>query len=110
MDQGTLTTVITTATGVIGGMYGGMKYGKQTALTDAANSSSIAADTVEMLQAQVNHLDEVKDEQAHTITELTARISLLEDLVTQRAAVSEVHDDVKSMRQVVDLIAVKVGA
>lgn len=110
MDQGTLTTVITTATGLIGGMYSGVKYGKQSALAGAADSSTIATNTVEMLQAQVNHLEEVVQEKNQALTEVTARVSLLEDLVTQRAAVSEVYDEVKSTRLVVDRIAEKVGA
>lgn len=109
MDQATLTTVITTATGVIGGMYGGVRYGKQSALTDAANSSTVASNTVEMLQAQVNHLEEVVQEKNQALTEVTARVSVLEDLVTQRAAVAEVYDEVKSSRIILDKIAIKVG-
>ena len=109
MDSATLTTVITTITGVVGGMYGGVRYGKQSALADAANSSTVATNTVDMLQAQVQHLEEVKDEQHEVIVDLTARVNLLEDMVTQRAAVSEVHDDVKAARIVIDKIAEKVG-
>lgn len=109
MDSATLTTVITTVTGVVGGMYGGVRYGKQSALADAANSSTVATNTVEMLQAQVDHLEEVKDEQGATIIELNARMSVLEELVTQRAAVSEVHEEVKASRLVLDKIAAKVG-
>jgi len=103
MDAQTLTTVITTVTGVIGGMYGGVRYGKQSALADAANSSTVATNTVEMLQAQVNHLEEVVHEKDVKLSEVTVRVSVLEDLVTQRAAVSDVHTDVK-------LIKAKVGA
>lgn len=109
MDASSLTTVITTITGIAGGLYGGARYGKQSALADAANSSTVSVNTMEMFQAQVDHLNEVNNEQAATVVELTARVCLLEDLVTQRAAVAEVHDDVKSMRTVVDSIAVKVG-
>lgn len=103
MDQATLTTVITTVTGVLGGMYGGVRYGKQSALADAANSSTVASNTVEMLQAQVDHLEEVVNEKNHQLAEVTVRVTVLEDLVTQRAAVAEVHSDVK-------LIKAKVGA
>lgn len=110
MDQATLTTVITTATGVIGGMYGGVRYGKQSALADAANSSTVASNTVEMLQAQVDHLEEVVSEKNQALTEVTARVTVLEDLVTQRAAVAEVYDEVKSSRVVLDRIAAKVDA
>lgn len=109
MDSATLTTVITTATGVVGGLYGGVRYGKQSALSDAANSSTVATNTVEMLQAQVNHLEEVKDEQSAVIAELNARVNVLEDLVTQRAAVSEVNENVLSVKTTVERIAVKVG-
>lgn len=110
MDQATLTTVITTATGVIGGMYGGVRYGKQSALADAANSSTVASNTVEMLQAQVDHLEEVVKEKDAELTQVTVRVSVLEDLVTQRAEVAEVHDEVKASRVILDKIAAKVGA
>jgi hypothetical protein len=103
MDAQTLTTVITTATGVIGGLYGGSRYGKQSALADAANNSAVAVDTVEMLQTQINHLNDVNAEQAVTVVELSTRVNVLEGLVTQRAAVEEVHHDVL-------LIKAKVGA
>lgn len=109
MDSGTLTTVITTVSGVIGGVYGGVRYGKQSALGDAANSSTIATNAVEMLQVTVEHLEEMNEERERKITELNARVNLLEDLVTQRAAVAEVHDDVKLVKATVELIAKKVG-
>lgn len=110
MDSQTITTVITTVTGVVGGMYGGVRYGKQSALADAANSSTVASNTVEMLQVQVDHLEEVVAEKDAQLIDVTARVTLLEDLVTQRAAVAEVHDEVKSVRAVVEKIAIKVGA
>lgn len=110
MDSTALTTIITTVTGVVGGMYGGVRYGKQSALADAANSSTVASNTVEMLQIQVDHLEEVNNNREAKITELTARVGVLEDLVTQRAAVAEVLDEVKSTRIVVDRIAAKVEA
>jgi len=110
MDSATLTTVITTITGVIGGIYGGMKYGKQSILQDSANSSSVARDTVEMLQVQVDHLEEVVQQKDEKLNEVMVRVSVLEDLVTQRAEVAEVHADLTETRFVIDRIAAKVGA
>ena len=110
MDSSTLTTVITTITGVIGGTYGGIRYGKNTALSDSANTSAVARDTVEMLQIQVDHLEEVVQEKDAKLNEVMVRVSVLEDLVTQRAEVGEVHEEVKEARVVLDRIAAKVGA
>ncbi|HEY6018563.1 MAG TPA: hypothetical protein VIY48_01255 [Candidatus Paceibacterota bacterium] len=110
MDSATLTTVVTTITGVVGGMYGGIRYGKQAALADAANSSTVATNTVEMLQTQVNHLEVVVAEKDTQLTQVTVRVSVLEDLVTQRAEVAEVHDVVKESKVILEKIASKVGA
>lgn len=110
MDQTTLTTIATTVSGLLGGAYGGFRVGKSSSLQDATNSTQIANDTVQMLQAQIDHLEEVKDEQLQVNADLRARVGVLEELVTQRAAVGEVHDDVKAMSVVVNRIAGKVGA
>ncbi len=110
MDSQTITAITTALAGVIGGTYGGVKYGKQSALGEAANTSVIASSTLEMLQAQIDALKATNNGYEHEVTELTARVCLLEDLVTQRAAVAEVHDEIRSMRSVIDNIASKVGA
>lgn len=63
----------------------------------------IAADTVNMLQAQVEVYERQKAEQDTKITALESKVEILESLVTQRAAVDEV-------RQIVERIADRVGA
>lgn len=103
MDQATLTAVVTTSSALIGGAYSGFKFGKSSSLQDSANSTEIATNTVELLQTQVGHLQEQN-------ADLLARVSVLEELVTQRAAVDVVHTEVKASRVVLDKIATKVGA
>ena len=74
------------------------------------DAMQIAADTVDMLQAQIETLKDDKETRDSELLELRGRVSVLENLVTQRAEVGEVHDDLKSARIVIDKIAVKVGA
>lgn len=86
---------------------GGWSAGKRTSNREAAQT---AAETVDMLQAQVELLKEYKDAGDLQIRDLRSRLSVLENLVTQRAEVSAVHADVVSTKLVVDKIATKVGA
>lgn len=88
------------ALGVIAGIAGGWVGGKRNA---TAASVSIATDTVELLQVQIELL---KTENS----ELKARVEVLETLVTQRAEVEQVRKEVIGVRGVVDRIATKVGA
>lgn len=81
MDSGTIVAILTGTAGVTGGYFGGRKTGQ-------ANGSSIAAETMDMLQTQINLLKAKCDE----IPSLLERISLLEELVLQRADVSAVKD------------------
>lgn len=73
-------------------------------------SSQIASETVEMLQTQVDVLKSDKEAKDLMILDLQTRIEVLEGMVTQRAAVDAVHEEVRGVRGVVNSIAAKVGA
>lgn len=92
---------------LIAGSAGGYFGGKRSAV---AQSMGIAVDTVELLQAQIATLVEQNHEKDARIATLEGRVSILGDLVTQRAEVEAVHEDVLSMMEVVGRIAAKVGA
>ena len=66
-------------------------------------ASQVASDTVDMLQTQNDLLKEEKEGMGLALLDLQTRVGVLEGLVTQRAAVSEVQ-------LTVDRIAAKVGA
>lgn len=101
---------VTGISALLSGVYGGFRYGRSQNLDDQANVSSISANTVEMLQAQVQALKTQNDEKEHNLSELMTRVSVLESLVTQKAEVQAVHVDVLLVKTKVDLIAEKVGA
>lgn len=82
--------------GIAGGWFGGKR-------TSDRGAVSIATETVELLQVQIELL---KAENG----ELKARVEVLEALVTQRAEVEAVNREVQGVRGVVDRIASKVGA
>ena len=103
MDVGTIITAVTTTAGVFGGFIGGKKMGSGQAV-------SIAVDTVELLQVQVSDLVSKNASKENEITDLRARVDILEDMVTQRAEVEIVNQKVDGVRGVVDRIADKVGA
>lgn len=63
----------------------------------------VARQTVDLLQIQADTLARQNGDQANEITMLKGKVEVLESLVTQRAAVAEV-------KEVVDRIAVRVGA
>jgi hypothetical protein len=109
MDSSMFTALPAFAT-LVGGVYGGFKYGKSQSLTDAESSSNISINTVEMLQAQVDLLKRQSEEKEYNLSELMERVNVLEGLVTQRAEVGEVHTEVIAIRGTVDRIAGKVGA
>lgn len=87
----------------IGGFFGGRR-------TASTNAMGIAVDTVELLQTQVAALVFRNEEKDNLISDLSARVEMLESLVTQKADVAAVHVDLKEVRGVVDRIATKVGA
>jgi hypothetical protein len=102
VDPNEYITVLTGVAGVTGGFFGGKRLGN-------AQAQSVAVSTVELLQVAVGELERqgrVKDEE---LSELRGRIDVLEGLVTQRAEVELVHEEVKGVRGVVDRIAGKVG-
>lgn len=103
MDPGAIITVLTGTAGVLGGFLGGRKIASTTATT-------IAVSTVELLQVSVEELTRQAHEKDNQIAELSGRVEVLEGLVTQRAEVAAVHDEVKEVRTVVDRIAAKVEA
>ena len=96
MDPNNIITILTGAAGVTGGFFGGRKLGKM-------QTSALTVDIVGLLQAAVEELRTQAQQKDEKISELTARVGVLEGLVTQRAEVGEVH-------AIVDRIAVKVGA
>lgn len=103
LDPNDAITVMIGVAGVTGGFFGGKRLGSTQAQTVAVN-------TVELLQVAVAELERqgrLKDEE---VADLRARVAVLEELVTQRAAVESVHDEVREVRGVVDRIASKVGA
>jgi len=99
MDSGTIITVLTGIGGVVGGFFGGKRL-----------SVSTAVDVVELLQAAVEQLETNQARKDVEITELKARVILLESLITQKADVEAVRVEVGGVREVVDRIAAKVDA
>lgn len=79
-----------------GGLIGGKRLGNNQA-------QQTAVSTVELLQIAVAELQRQNQIKVEEVADLRGRISVLEDLVTQRAEVEEV-------RVLVDKIAVKLGA
>lgn len=89
--------------GALGGFFEGKRRG-------AVGTASIANNTVNILEAQVEALLRDKSDRDAMIDDLRQRVEVLEGLVTQRAEVKAVHEDVKAVRSVVTQIARKVGA
>ena len=89
---GALVVLMTSA----GSYMGGKKTGKSQTLNDAATA-------VNVLAASLAELRQQRDEDDRKIQALEAKVEILESMVTQRA-------DVKGVREVVDRIAVKMGA
>lgn len=79
-----------------GGLIGGKRLGH-------SQAQQTAVSTVELLQIAVAELQRQNQIKVEEVADLRGRISVLEDLVTQRAEVEEV-------RVLVDKIAVKIGA
>lgn len=102
MDVNAIITILTGVAGVAGGFFGGKRLG-------VVQASELSVNTVELLQAAVAELRTQVTEKDEQVIDLRARVEILEGLVTQRAAVELVHEEVKGVRGVVDRIAVKVG-
>lgn len=103
MDANDIITLLVGAGGVAGGFLGGKRLGSAAAVTTAV-------EVVQLLQVQVDTLEENLSKKDTEVDELKHRVSILEELVTQRAEVEAVHEEVKGVRSVVDKIAEKVGA
>jgi len=103
MDLSAITNVATIIGVAVGGYAGGRIQGR-------GSASQVAADTVEMLQTQVELLKEDKETRDSELTDLRHRVEILEGLVTQRAEVEELGIKVSLVKDTVDRIAIRVGA
>lgn len=103
LEPNEVITILTGVAGVTGGYFGGKRLGESAARQDSVN-------TVELLQVAVTELRTQLHEKDEDLLDLRSRVGVLEDLVTQRAAVEDVHREVSGVRGVVDRIAGKVGA
>lgn len=110
MDSETIITILTGAAGVAGGFFGGKRVGHSSGVQNAANESQMAVNTVELLQVAVAELQRQNGLKTSEVADLRGRVAVLEDMVTQRAEVAAVHEEVKVVRGVVNAIAAKVGA
>lgn len=110
MDSETIITILTGAAGVAGGYFGGKKLGFSAGVQDSVNESQAAVNTVELLQVAVAELERQGRLKDTELADLRGRVGVLEDMVTQRAEVEAVHEEVKGVRGVVNAIAAKVGA
>jgi len=110
MDPGTITSIGSTVGALVSGGWLGARYGKQQVLADAANTSSLSIDVIATLQAKVGLLEQQNSEKELNLVELLTRVEVLENLVTQRAEVEAVHEDVNEVKDIVIRIAYKVGA
>ena len=96
MDADAIITILTGVAGITGGLIGGKRLGH-------SQAQQTAVSTVELLQVAVAELQRQNQIKVEEVADLRGRISVLEDLVTQRAEVEEV-------RVLVDRIAVKLSA
>jgi FtsZ-binding cell division protein ZapB len=96
MDADAIITILIGVAGVVGGLIGGKRLGH-------GQAQQAAVSTVELLQVAVAELERQGRQKDDELSELRGRVSVLEDLVTQRAQVEEV-------KILVDKIAVKLGA
>jgi len=103
IDTAMLSTAVLSIGTAVGGFAGGRVSGRTSA-------SQIATDTVDLLQAQIETLKDDKQNRDAELSELRTRVSTLESLVTQRAEVDLVHEEVRGARVVLDKIAIRVGA
>lgn len=102
MDANLINTVVIGATAA-GSFFGGR-------LTGRSAASQIAADTVDLLQAQIESLKDDKTERDAEVVNLRTRVEVLENLVTQRAEVEELGAKISLVKDTVDKIAIRVGA
>lgn len=89
MDTNTIISVVAPVATLVGGWSIGRR--------------GLSRQTIDLLAIQVNTLKESNESKTAQITELTGKVNVLESMITQRAEVAEV-------REIVERIAVKVGA
>lgn len=94
-------TLLIGCAGSLGGFLSGRKLG-------VSQSVQIANDTVGLLQVQVNTLRQGEQSKDAVITDLRARVTHLEELVTQKARVEEVYTEVQGVRIIVERIEDKI--
>lgn len=103
MDVASVLTIASAVGTGVGGFIGGRMSGRTSA-------SQIASDTVDMLQVQIETFKQDRERRELEILDLTQRVAVLEGLVTQRAPVEELTNRVSMVKEVVDRVALKVGA
>jgi hypothetical protein len=103
MDANAIITIATGVAGVAGGWLSGKRLGVNASIEAAVSLSELQQARIDALEASLG----VKNQE---VAELRERVEMLESLVTQRAEVEAVHAEVTGVRNVVDRIAIKVGA
>ncbi len=101
MDTNTIVNILIGFAGVSGGFIGGRRIGSDQAV-------STALQTVELLQIQTQILTERGETDATEIANLRGRLDVLESMITQRAEVEAVHEDVRIIKNTVERIAGKI--
>jgi FtsZ-binding cell division protein ZapB len=96
MDLATMSQLALLAAGIGGGWATGRR--------------GVARQTVDLLQIQVSALKEEKTEKDAELSEIKGRVEVLESLVTQRAAVNEVREELGEVHVKVDRIVAKLDA
>lgn len=96
MDVATVSQLAVLAAGIGGGWATGRR--------------GVARQTVDLLQIQVSSLTQSNESKDIELSGLKGRVEVLEGLVTQRAAVAEVQEELHEVHAKVDRIADKVGA
>jgi hypothetical protein len=96
MEPSNVITLLTGMTGIAGGFIGAKRLA-------SGNTVTVAAEVVDMLQVQVTALKDGDLVKISKIADLESKVAVLESLVTQRA-------EVEAVKEVVDRIALKVGA
>lgn len=91
-----ITAIILLIAAAIGSFWGGRRASSSEALT--------------LLQAEIEILKTKNIEKDSLISELQGKLTVLEQLVTQKAEVSAVHVDVRAIHDIVERIASKVEA
>lgn len=100
MDASLIWTVSTGIAGSIGGYYGGRVLGGNHSIETAANVVDMMKTEVEILKGRLDNKDA-------EVERLTTELSVVKELVTQRADVEAVHETVKEVKDTVDKIAEK---